>query len=332
MGKGGIDLLIAVDAMGGDNAPREIVMGCINALNRDNRLKIALVGQKEIIHSMLKDTYNDRLEIVDAPEVIHNEDSPVDAIRRKKNSSMVMGMDMVKRGEAGAFISAGNTGALMAGALFRIGRIEGIDRPALAPIIPTLSGGAMLIDAGANTDCKPKNLLQFGVMGSAYMERVVGVRSPRVALVNVGTEKVKGNQLTKEAYNLLEESNLNFTGNIEARDIPEGKADVLVCDGFVGNVILKLTEGLAMSIFSQLKKEFTANTAATLAAAVLKPGLKRFKDRMDYKEYGGAPLLGVMGGCIKAHGSSDAKAIENAVMQAVKFVDMKVVDRIKEEI
>ncbi|MBA1333815.1 MAG: Phosphate:acyl-ACP acyltransferase PlsX (EC 2.3.1.n2) [Firmicutes bacterium] len=323
---------IVVDAMGGDNAPREIVLGCLNALNRDTRLTIALVGKQDIIHRVLEGNTNGRLEVIDAAEVITNEESPVEAIRRKKASSMVAGMDIVKRGEAEAFISAGNTGALMAGALFRIGRIEGIDRPALAPIIPTLSGGSMLIDAGANADCKPKNLLQFGLMGSAYMERVAGIAKPRVALVNVGSEKGKGNQLTKEAFELLEASNLNFIGNIEARDIPEGKAEVLVCDGFVGNVILKLTEGLAMSIFSELKKEFTANTAAKLAAAVLKPGLKRFKARLDYKEYGGAALLGVSGGCIKAHGSSDAKAIESAVFQAVKFVDMQVIDKIKEEI
>lgn len=332
MGKGGIALRIVVDAMGGDNAPREIVLGCLNALRKDTRLTIALVGKQDMIYRVLESNTNERLEVIDATEIITNEESPVEAIRRKKNSSMVVGMDMVKRGEAAAFISAGNTGALMAGALFRIGRIEGIDRPALAPIIPTLSGGSMLIDVGANADCKPKNLLQFGLMGSAYMERVAGVAKPRVALVNVGSEKGKGNQLTKEAFELLEASNLNFIGNIEARDIPEGKAEVLVCDGFVGNVILKLIEGLAMSIFSELKKEFTAGTAAKLAAAVLKPGLKRFKSRLDYKEYGGAPLLGVSGGCIKAHGSSDAKAMESAVFQAVKFIDMQVLGKIKEEI
>lgn len=325
-------MLIAVDAMGGDNAPHEIIEGCIRAINRDSRVHIALVGPAETIHNLLKGKEHSRLQVVDAPEVITNDDAPVEAIRKKRKSSMVIGMDMVKRGEAQAFISAGNTGALMAGALFRIGRIKGIDRPALAPIIPTLTGGAMLIDAGANADCKPNNLLQFALMGSAYMDRVMGVDSPKVALVNVGTEPGKGNQLTKEAYKLLEDSSLNFIGNIEARDIPSGKADVLVCDGFVGNVILKLTEGLAMSIFGQLKKEFTASTLSKIAAALLKPGLVRFRNKMDYKEYGGAPLLGVDGGCIKAHGSSDARAIENAVMKAIKFVDMKVVDRIKADI
>jgi glycerol-3-phosphate acyltransferase PlsX len=245
---------------------------------------------------------------------------------------MVVGMDLVKRKEAGAFISAGNTGALLAGALFRIGRIKGIDRPALAPVLPTLRGGAMLIDAGANAECKPVNLLQFGMMGSAYMKGVLGVQNPRVALVNIGTEQGKGNALTKEAYALLEKSALNFIGNIEARSIPEGAADVLVCDGFVGNVILKLTEGLAMSLFSQLKAEFTANAASKLAAAVLKPGLKKLKDRMDYKQYGGAPLLGIAGGCIKAHGSSDALAIENAIMQAARFIENKVEQTITENV
>lgn len=325
-------MLISVDAMGGDNAPHEVVKGCINALEKDEKIKIALVGQKDIVHSIVGDYKNNRLKIVDASQVITNEDEPVKAIRRKKDSSMVVGMDMVKKGEADAFISAGNTGALMAGALFRIGRIEGIDRPALAPIIPTLQGGTMLIDAGANADCKPNNLLQFALMGSAYMNRVMEVENPRVALVNVGAEPGKGNQLTKEVYKLLEEAQLNFVGNIEARDVLEGKADVLVCDGFVGNIILKLTEGLAMFIFSQLKAEFTSSAAAKLAAAVLKPGLARFKSRMDYKEYGGAPLLGINAGCIKAHGSSDAKAIENAVIQAVKFMDMKVLEKIKAEI
>ena len=190
----------------------------------------------------------------------------------------------------------------------------------------------MLIDAGANAECKPVNLLQFGMMGSAYMKGVMGVENPRVALVNIGTEEGKGNALTKEAYRLLEKSALNFIGNIEARGIPEGVADVLVCDGFVGNVILKLTEGLAMSLFAQLKREFTSNTAAKIAASVLRPGLRRIRDRLDYKQYGGAPLLGIKGGCIKAHGSSDALAIENAIMQAVSFIDNNVEQSITENI
>lgn len=323
---------IAVDAMGGDNAPVEVVKGCIGALERDKRIRLIIVGKEENIRDILGGYQTERISIVNAAQVISAEDAPVEAIRKKKDSSMVVGMDLVKRKEAGAFISAGNTGALLAGALFRIGRIKGIDRPALAPVLPTLRGGAMLIDAGANAECKPVNLLQFGVMGSAYMQGVLGVQNPRVALVNIGTEQGKGNALTKEAYALLEKSGLNFIGNIEARDIPEGAADVLVCDGFVGNVILKLTEGLAMTLFSQLKAEFTAGTASKLAAAVLKPGLKKLKDRMDYKQYGGAPLLGIAGGCIKAHGSSDALAIENAIMQAVRFIENKVEQTITENV
>ncbi len=323
---------IAVDAMGGDNAPVEVVKGCIRALERDRRLQLIIVGKEESIRDSLGGYQTERISIVNAAQVISAEDAPVEAIRKKKDSSMVMGMDLVKRKEAGAFISAGNTGALLAGALFRIGRIKGIDRPALAPVLPTLRGGAMLIDAGANAECKPVNLLQFGVMGSAYMQGVLGVQNPRVALVNIGTEQGKGNALTKEAYALLEKSGLNFIGNIEARSIPEGAADVLVCDGFVGNVILKLTEGLAMALFSQLKAEFTAGVASKLAAAVLKPGLKKLKDRMDYKQYGGAPLLGIAGGCIKAHGSSDALAIENAIMQAIRFIENKVEQTITENV
>jgi len=323
---------IAVDAMGGDNAPVEVVKGCIRALERDKRLRLIIVGKEENIRDVLGGGQTERISIVNAAQVISAEDAPVEAIRKKKDSSMVVGMDLVKRKEAGAFISAGNTGALLAGALFRIGRIKGIDRPALAPVLPTLRGGAMLIDAGANAECKPVNLLQFGMMGSAYMKGVLGVQNPRVALVNIGTEQGKGNALTKEAYALLEKSALNFIGNIEARSIPEGAADVLVCDGFVGNVILKLTEGLAMSLFSQLKAEFTANAASKLAAAVLKPGLKKLKDRMDYKQYGGAPLLGIAGGCIKAHGSSDALAIENAIMQAARFIENKVEQTITENV
>lgn len=320
-------MIIVVDAMGGDNAPGEIVKGCLAAAKREHRLKIVLVGRSEDIAVQLTEN-PDNIEVMDAREVIENDEAPVAAIRRKKDSSMSLGMNLVREKKADAFISAGNTGALMAGALLIIGRIKGIDRPALAPIIPTINGGAMLIDAGANADCKPVNLLQFGYMGSAYMERVLDIKKPRVAIINIGAEKTKGNQLSKEAYTLLESADLNFIGNIEARDIPFGRADVLVCDGFVGNITLKLIEGLSSAIFTQLKKEFTSSYVSKLAAAVLKPGLKRMKDSMDYKEYGGAPLLGIAGGCFKAHGSSDARAIENAIMQAVKFIDMNVEQKI----
>jgi glycerol-3-phosphate acyltransferase PlsX len=323
---------IAVDAMGGDYAPVEVVKGCIRALEREKGLQIIIAGKQESIKSILEGYDTQRITIINAEQVIGSDEPPVQAIKKKKGSSMVLGLETVKGKQADAFISAGNTGALLAGALLKIGRIKGIDRPALAPILPTVNGGAMLIDAGANADCKPLNLLQFGMMGSAYMNGVMGIDNPRVALVNIGTEEGKGNALAKEAYTLLRQSRLNFIGNIEARSIPEGAADVLVCDGFVGNVILKLTEGLAMSLFSQLKKEFTAGTASKMAAAVLKPGLRRFKARMDYKQYGGAPFLGIAGGCIKAHGSSDSLAIENAIMQAVRYVDKQVTEKISDNI
>lgn len=330
--EGDVSMKIAVDVMGGDYAPQEVVKGCINALGRETNLKLVLVGKEKRIKDILRGYDSQRIAIMNATEVIGSEESPVAAIRKKKNSSMVVGMQEVRREKVNAFISAGNTGALLAGALLKIGRIKGIDRPALAPVLPTVSGGAMLIDAGANAECKPINLLQFGVMGSAYMNGVMGIEQPRVALVNIGTEEGKGNALTKEAYRLLKNSHLNFIGNIEARSIPEGVADVLVCDGFVGNIVLKLTEGLAMTLFGQLKAEFTATATSKIAAAVLRPGFKRLRDRLDYKKYGGAPFLGVAGGCIKAHGSSDALAIENAIMQAVRFVENDVEEKIKKAV
>ncbi len=326
-------MIIAVDAMGGDNAPLEIVKGCVGALHRNERLKLLLLGKGEDIEDALKGYKTQRIEIQHTDEVIQGDDAPVEAIKKKKDSSMVVGLQKVRNGQADAFISAGNTGALLAGALLRVGRIKGIDRPALAPILPTTEGGGvMLIDAGANAECKPINLLQFGFMGSAYMEGIMDIESPKVALINIGIEKSKGNILTKDAYRLLKKSSLNFIGNIEARDALSGVADVLVCDGFVGNVILKLTEGLAMSLFAQLKEEFTANTLTKMAALMLKPGLTRIKDTLDYKQYGGAPFLGIKGGCIKAHGSSDALAIENAIMQAIKFIDEGIESKISAHI
>lgn len=324
---------IAVDAMGGDNAPSEIIKGCIGALHRDKRLELLIVGNEDVIKNALKEHGTDRITIQNATEIIYGDDAPVEAIKKKKDSSMVVGLQRVKAKQADAFISAGNTGALLAGALLRVGRIKGIDRPALAPVLPNFEGGGtMLIDAGANAECKPINLLQFGLMGSAYMKGIMGIKSPRIALINIGTEKSKGNTLTRDAYELLEKSSLNFIGNIEARDAFNGVADVLVCDGFVGNIILKLTEGLAMSLFAQLKREFTAKVFSKIAASILKPGLGKIKDRLDYKQHGGAPFLGIKGGCIKAHGSSDAIAIENAIMQGVKFIDKGIETRISSHI
>lgn len=325
---------IIVDAMGGDKGPEVTVKGCVDALNEVD-VEIVLVGKEEMIKEQLaKLEYNrNNISIVNADDVITNDDKPVMAIRRKKNSSMVVGLKMIKDKEGEAFISAGNTGALLTGGLLVVGRIKGIERAALAPVYPTKKGISLLLDAGANADCKPKYLQQFALMGSIYAEKVLNKKNPKVGLVNIGVEEGKGNELTKEAFELLSKSSLiNFYGNVEARDIPEGLVDILVCDGFVGNIILKLTEGLAYSIFSALKEEFLKSPVTKLGALLLKPGLRNFKSKLDYTEYGGAPLLGVKGGVIKAHGSSDAKAIKNAIKQAKAFVENDVLKLIEESI
>jgi len=321
---------IIVDAMGGDHAPREIIKGCINAASQMD-LKITLVGREDVITKELDylGASRDIFDIVHAEDVIAADEAPVMAIRRKKQSSMVKGLEMVREDPNRVFVSAGSTGALMAGGLLKVGRLKGIDRPALAPLIPTRKLPVLLIDAGANADCKPENLVQFAIMGSVYMEKVLGRSNPRVGLVNIGEEENKGNELTKAAYSILkEQKNINFAGNIEARDIPEGVVDVLVCDGFVGNTILKLTEGLAITLFGILKEEFTKTFATKMGALLLKPGLMNIKKMMDYDEHGGAPLLGINGGIIKAHGSSKARAIENAIRQGKLFVENKVLENI----
>lgn len=322
---------IIVDAMGGDHAPGEIIKGCINAASAYGDLKISLVGREEAIVQELEKhgASSKRFDIVHAEDVIAVDEAPVMAIRRKKDSSMVKGLELVKEDRNSVFVSAGSTGALMAGGLLKVGRIKGIDRPALAPLVPTRKLPVLLIDAGANADCKPINLVQFAIMGSVYMEKVVGRANPRVGLVNIGQEENKGNELTKEVYSLLkEQKNINFVGNVEARDIPEGVVDILVCDGFVGNTILKLTEGLAMTLFGILKEEFTKSFVTKMGALLLKPGLINIKNMMDYDEVGGAPLLGINGGIIKAHGSSKARAIENAIRQAKLFIENKVLENI----
>lgn len=327
---------IAVDAMGGDYAPQEIIKGCIEALAayKAHDIRIMLVGQQQVIENSLQGYEYDkmRLSIVDAPQVISNDEKPVNAIKKKKDSSMMVGLQLLKDKEVDAFISAGNTGALMAGALLKVGRIEGIDRPALAPVIPTVKGGSLLVDAGANVECRPENLLQFAIMGSVYMEKVLNVMSPRIGLVNVGEEEVKGNEVIKEAYGLIKSTNLNFIGNLEARDIPAGKADVIVCDGFVGNVILKLLEGIAASLFDSLKHNVLKSWRAKLGAFLLMPTLKDVIKEWDYTEYGGALLLGIDGLVIKAHGSSDAATIRNAIKQAEIFVSKGVLLQIRNEI
>ena len=271
--------------------------------------------------------------MADAREVITNDEAPVRAVRSKKDSSIVKGINMVKSGDGDIFISAGSTGALLSGGLFILGRIQGIDRPALASIYPIVGGEAdLLIDAGANSECKPNNLLEFGIMGNIYMEKVVGRTSPRVGLVNIGTEAAKGSTLTKAAYELLEQSNMNFIGNVEAREVPKGACDVIVCDGFTGNVILKLTEGLAWNILQVIKKKFTDGVKAKLGAALLIDKLGELKKEFDYSEYGGAPILGVKGPIVKMHGSSNANAVKNTIVKGIPFVEGKVIETIQNSV
>lgn len=328
---------IALDVMGGDNAPNSTVVGGVDALKHDKDLYIFFVGPTNQIEAELSKLdvsgLNGRYEIVDAQEVITNEDKPVEAVRSKKESSLVKAVSLVKDGKANSVVTAGNTGAFMAAGYFVLGRIKGISRPALAPIFPAQDGKhTVVLDIGANMDATAENLLQYGKMGSIYAEAVFKIQKPKVGLLNVGTEEGKGNEVTKAAYELLKaDDSINFIGNVEAREVPLGVADVIVCDGFVGNVMLKFMEGLASSIFSSLKKEFTKGLTRTLGALLLKPAFKDFKKQMDYSEHGGAPLLGVKGACIKSHGSSDANAIKNAILKQGKGM-VSVLDRFNQGI
>lgn len=324
---------IVVDAMGGDNAPKEIVEGSVLAV-KEYGVDLTLTGDSKAVEEELQKYSYDKskIRVVHTTEFISTNESPVTAIRKKKDSSMVVGMKLVKQGEADAFISAGSTGALLAGSLFIIGRIKGIDRPAIAPILPGKNGAFMIIDVGANADSKPKNLVQFAIMGSIYFKNVLKVENPKVGLVNIGAEEEKGNELTKAAYKLLKEADINFYGNIEPRDIPKGEVQVVVCDGFVGNTVLKMFEGTAMTLFDTLKEELTSNTLSKIAALMLKPAFRRIKKRFDYTEHGGAAFLGVNGAVIKAHGSSNAKAIKNAIRQAKLFVDTNAIELISNSI
>ncbi|WP_053957741.1 phosphate acyltransferase PlsX [Inediibacterium massiliense] len=324
---------IAVDGMGGDNAPIEIVKGCIDAISQLD-VEIFLIGKEDALKNALngKKFDKDQLHIIYAQEVIENTDKPVAAVRKKKDSSMVVGINLLKEKKVDAFVSAGNTGALLAGSLFGLGRIKGIDRPAIASFYPTKKGKSLLVDAGANAECKPRNLLEFGIMGSIYAQRVLKIENPSIGIANIGTEEGKGNPLAKDSFELLSKASMNFYGNAEARDLPSGIVDVIVCDGFVGNIILKLTEGVAMNMMAMLKEQFLKNMMTKIGAMLLKPSLKEFKKIMDYTEYGGAPLLGVEGAVIKAHGSSNAKAIKNAIKQAKAFAQEEVIKNIKVQI
>lgn len=312
---------IALDAMGGDNAPRATVLGALAAVKEDSSIEIVLVGDESAIRTHLPAELPANIEIVPTAEKIEADDEPVRAVRRKKNSSLVVAVNLASEKQVDAAISAGNTGALMAAGLLYAKRMEGIERPALAAYIPNRKGRVTLVlDVGANMDAKPLHLLQYAIMGSIYVENVLGIQRPTVGLLNVGTEDGKGNELTKAVFPLLAKTDLNFVGNVEARDSLEGVCDIIVCDGFVGNVLLKALEGAATSILSQLKQEFTSSLINKIGAALLKPSLVRFKKRVDYTEYGGAPLLGLGSPIIKAHGSSDEKAIKNAIFSAVRYV------------
>ncbi|MEC1260834.1 phosphate acyltransferase PlsX [Bacillus swezeyi] len=322
---------IAVDAMGGDNAPKAVIDGVMKAVEDFGDLEVTLIGDQEKIAAHLKE--HGRITVKHAEEVIEATDEPVRAVRRKKNSSMVLMAGEVAEGRADACISAGNTGALMTAGLFIVGRIEGIERPALAPTLPTVSGdGFLLLDVGANVDAKPEHLVQYAIMGSVYGEQVLGVKNPRIGLLNVGTEDKKGNELAKQTFQKLKETDLNFIGNVEARDMLDGVADVIVTDGFTGNVALKTVEGAALSIFKMLRSTLTSSFTAKLAASALKPKLKEMKTKMDYSEYGGAGLFGLKAPVIKAHGSSDGRAVYHAIRQAREMVSQNVAAFIEEKI
>lgn len=322
---------IAIDAMGGDHAPREIVRGVEKAARDFTDAAFTLYGNEKDIQQYLTD--HERIEIVHTTEVIGADDEPVRAVRRKKEASMVKMAQAVADGQADACISAGNTGALMASGLFIVGRIKGVERPALAPTLPTIDGkGFVMLDLGANVDAKPEHLLQYAYMGKIYAENVRKIENPRVALLNIGSEQNKGNDLTKKTYDLLKKANLNFTGNIEARELLEGHADVVVTDGFTGNVVLKAIEGTAASLFSMLKKTMTKSVKNKLAAGIIKGDLLELKDQMDYTEYGGACLFGLESPVIKAHGSSNANAVYHAIRQAFDIVKNDVTGTIKANI
>ncbi|NLG37795.1 MAG: phosphate acyltransferase PlsX [Clostridiales bacterium] len=323
---------IAVDAMGGDRGPGEIIEGVKTALTRHPELRVTVIGPMDVLRGALTEGIPDRLSLLHSPEVITTEEPPLVAIRRKKDSSLMLGINMLRDRQTDAFLSCGSTGAVMSGALFNVGRIRGVKRPALSPTLPTRTGKALLIDCGANADCKPEYLVQFGHMGAAYMQVVHGIKNPRVGLVNIGVEEEKGNELYREVHGLLKHSGLNFVGNIEARDVPAGGADVLVCDGFTGNILLKTMEGTASFIMGALKQELTRSALTKLAAALLRGGFIAIKKKMDYTEYGGAPLLGIDGCVIKAHGSSNAKAFSHAIEQAIAYIEGDVTRLISERL
>ena len=326
---------VFVDAMGGDYAPQEPVHAAVEAVKANPEIFVYLTGIEEQIQQELKKYQYpaDRIEIVPTTEVIETAEPPVNAIRKKKDSSIVVGQTMVRKGEADAFISSGSTGAVLVGGQVIVGRIKGVERPPLAPLIPTKDGVALLIDCGANVDARPSHLVQFAKMGSIYMENVVGIKNPRVAIVNIGAEEEKGNALVKETFPLLKETKgINFIGSIEARDIPAGYADVIVCEAFVGNVILKLYEGVGATLVSKVKSGMMTSLRSKIGALLVKPALKKTLKSFDASEYGGAPLLGLKGLVVKTHGSASYVEIKNGIEQCLQFKKQGINEKIKEHI
>lgn len=326
---------VVLDAMGGDYAPAEPVKGAVDAVTAREDIQVILVGQEDVVRAELsKYTYpQERIRVVHAEEVIETAEPPVNAIRKKKQSSIVVGMNMVKQKEADAFVSAGSSGAILVGGQVIVGRIKGIERPPLAPLIPTEKGVSLLIDCGANVDARASHLVQFAKIGSIYMENVVGIKNPRVAIVNIGAEEDKGNALVKETMPLLKEcEGINFVGCIEAREIPHGEADVIVCEAFVGNVILKLYEGLSATLISAIKKGMMSTLKSKIGAALALPALKSTLKDFDASQYGGAPLLGLTGLVVKTHGSSRAQEITNSIYQCVTFKEQDINGKIKKNI
>ena len=326
---------IVVDAMGGDNAPEAPIHGAVDALAENNKIEITLVGRTPDIEAELaKYSYDkDRVHIVNAEDVIGFDEPPVEAIRKKKDSSIVVGMKLVKKGEADAFVSAGSTGAILVGGQLVVGRIRGIERAPLAPLIPTTDGVSLLIDCGANVDARSSHLVQFAKMGSIYMENIEHVKNPRVAIVNIGDEEEKGNALVKETYPLLKEcKDINFVGSIEAREIPNGAADVIVCEAFVGNVILKLYEGLAKMLLGEIKNTIMSSFKTKIGGLLIKSSLNGLKERFNAKNKGGAPLLGLKGLVVKIHGNSHNEEVKSAIFQCINFKENGVNEKIAENI
>ncbi len=326
---------VAVDAMGGDNAPYEIVKGGIEAVNENSHVKVFFTGPEELINSELaKYTYHkEQVEVVNATEVIGMAEPPVMAIRKKKDSSLVKALNLVKEGTCDAYVSAGSTGATLVGGQVIVGRLKGVERPPLAPLIPTATGCALLIDCGANVDARPSHLVQFAKMGSVYMESVMGIKNPRVAIINIGAEEEKGNALVKETFPLLKNCpDIHFIGSVEARDIPAGAADVVVCEAFVGNVILKMYEGVGGILIKKVKEGMMTSLRSKIGALLVKPALKQTLKAFDLEQYGGAPMLGLKGLVVKTHGSSKAVEIKNSVLQCITFTEQNINQKIQEKI